>query len=78
VGRGSQIEVKLLTLKVVWLEAPESVTQLVTAGGTIVMVWKERTNGYWFQELIHGVHDAGGGDARGRMKVGSTYYGGRP
>jgi hypothetical protein len=36
------------------LEAPESVTQSVTMGGTIVMVWKEWANGYWFQELIGG------------------------
>jgi hypothetical protein len=41
VGRCSQTEVKLPALKVVWLEALESVTQSVTMGGTIVMVWKE-------------------------------------
>ena len=41
VGRGGRTEVKLPTLKVVWLEAPKSATQSVTAGGTIVMVWKE-------------------------------------
>jgi hypothetical protein len=34
-------KVKLLTLKVVWLEASKSTTQSMTAGGTIVMVWKE-------------------------------------
>jgi hypothetical protein len=41
VGRCSQTEVKLPALKVVWLEALESVTQSVTMGGTIIMVWKE-------------------------------------
>jgi hypothetical protein len=41
VGRGDLTEVKLPALKMVWLEAPESVTQSVTAGGTITMVWKE-------------------------------------
>jgi hypothetical protein len=41
VRRGGRTEVKLLTLKVVWLEASKSVTQSVTTGGTIVMVWKE-------------------------------------
>jgi hypothetical protein len=46
VGRGDLTEVKLLTLKVVWLEAPESMTQSVTTGGTITMVWKEM-RGCW-------------------------------
>jgi hypothetical protein len=41
VGRGDRTEVKLAALKVVWLEVPESTTQSVTTGGTIVMVWKE-------------------------------------
>jgi hypothetical protein len=41
VGRGGQTEVKLPTLEVVWFEAPKSTIQLVTAGGTIVLVWKE-------------------------------------
>jgi hypothetical protein len=41
VRRGDRTEVKLPALKVVWLEVPESMTQSVTAGGTIVMVWKE-------------------------------------
>jgi hypothetical protein len=41
VGRGDRTEVKLLILEGVWLEAPESMTQSVTAGGTIVVVWKE-------------------------------------
>jgi hypothetical protein len=40
-GRGGQIEVKLLALEVAWLEALKSMTQSMTAGGTIVMVWKE-------------------------------------
>jgi hypothetical protein len=41
VGKRDRTEVKVLAVEVVWLEAPESVTQSVTAGGTIVMVWKE-------------------------------------
>jgi hypothetical protein len=41
VGRADRTEVKLLILEEVWLEAPESMTQSVTAGGTIVVVWKE-------------------------------------
>jgi hypothetical protein len=41
VGRGGLTDVKLLALEVVWLEASESVTQSLTAGGTIIMVWKE-------------------------------------
>jgi hypothetical protein len=41
VGRGSQTEVKLPALEVVWYEVPESATQSVTTGGTIIMVWKE-------------------------------------
>jgi hypothetical protein len=45
VGRGGRIEVKLPTLEVVWLDAPEYATQSVTVGGTIVMVWKEWANG---------------------------------
>jgi hypothetical protein len=40
-GRGGQTEVNLPTLEVVRMEEPESATQSVTAGGTIVMVWKE-------------------------------------
>jgi hypothetical protein len=40
-GRGSQTEVKLPILEVVWLKASESVTQSVTVGGTIIMVWKQ-------------------------------------
>jgi hypothetical protein len=34
-------EVKLPTSEVVWLEAPESATQSVTAGGVKAMVLKE-------------------------------------
>jgi hypothetical protein len=41
VGRADRTEVKLLILEGVWLEAPESMTQSVTVGGTIVVVWKE-------------------------------------
>jgi hypothetical protein len=78
VGRGGRIEVKLLTLEVVWLEASKSATQSETAGGTIIVVWKAWASGCLFQELIHGGHDAGGGGARGGMKVRSTYCGGRP
>jgi hypothetical protein len=37
-------EVKLLASEVVWLEAPESATQSVTAGGVKAMVLKELTN----------------------------------
>jgi peptide subunit release factor 1 (eRF1) len=44
---------------VVWLEALESMTQSVTAGGTILMVWKEWASSCWSQELIHGVHITG-------------------
>jgi hypothetical protein len=78
VGRGGRTEVKLPILKVVWLEAPKSVTQSVTVGGTIVMVWKEWASGCWCRELKHGVHAAGGGGATGNMKVGPTCYRGRP
>jgi hypothetical protein len=77
VGRSDRTEVKLRTLEVVWLEAPESVTQLETTGGTIVVVWKEWASDCWFQELIHGGHDVGGGGARVSAKVGSTWCGGR-
>jgi hypothetical protein len=70
-------EIKLPTLEVVWLEVPESVTQVETMGGTIVVVWKEWASGCWFQELIHGAQDAGGGGARFGAKVGSTCCGGR-
>jgi hypothetical protein len=69
VGRGDRTEVKLPAVKVVWLEAPESVTQLVTAGGTIAMVWREGVSGCWSQELIHCVHTIGGGGARGSVDV---------
>jgi hypothetical protein len=41
VGRGDRTEVKLPALKVVWLVAPKFVTQSVTVGGTIAIVWKE-------------------------------------
>ena len=37
-------EVKLPASEVVWLEAPESATQSVTAGGVKAMVLKELTN----------------------------------
>jgi hypothetical protein len=37
-------EVKLPAFEVVWLEAPESVTQSVTAGGVKAMVLKELAN----------------------------------
>jgi hypothetical protein len=47
VGRGGQAEVMLPALEVVWLEAPKSVTQSVTAGGTIFMMWKEWASGCW-------------------------------
>jgi hypothetical protein len=47
-----------------WLEALESTTQSVTAGGTIALVWKEGASSCWSQELIHGVHAVGGGGAR--------------
>jgi hypothetical protein len=77
-GRGGRIEVKLSALKVVWLEAQESMTQSVTVGGTITMVWKEGASGCWSQDLNHGVHAVGGGGARGDVKIGLTYYGGRP
>jgi hypothetical protein len=58
VRRSSWAEVKLLVLEVLWLEALKFVTQSVTAGGTIVMVWKEWASSYWSQELIHSVHAA--------------------
>jgi hypothetical protein len=38
---GGRIEVKLPASDVVWLEAPESVTQSVTTGGVKAMVLKE-------------------------------------
>jgi hypothetical protein len=41
VGRDGRTEIKLPALEVLWLEAPESATQSVTAGGTVVVVWKE-------------------------------------
>jgi hypothetical protein len=41
VGRGGRIEVKLPAVKVVWLDALKSVTQSMTAGGTITVVWKQ-------------------------------------
>jgi hypothetical protein len=78
VGRGCQTEVKLPSLKVIWLEASESATQSMTAGGTIAIVWKEGASGCWSQELIHGVHAAEGGGAKGGMKIGPTCCGGRP
>jgi hypothetical protein len=69
------MEVKLPALKVVWLEAPESVTQSMITGGTIVMVWEEWASGCWCRELIHNVHAAGG--ATGDVKIGLTCCGGR-
>jgi hypothetical protein len=41
---GGQIEVKLPTFKVVWLEASESATQSMTAGGVKAIVLKELAN----------------------------------
>jgi hypothetical protein len=41
---GGRIEVKLPASEVVWLEAPESVTQSVTAGGVKAMVLKKLAN----------------------------------
>jgi hypothetical protein len=41
---GGQIEVKLLTSEVMWLEGSESATQSVTTGGVKAMVLKELTN----------------------------------
>jgi hypothetical protein len=41
---GGRTEVKLLASKVVWLEVPESVTQLMIAGGVKSMVLKEFIN----------------------------------
>jgi hypothetical protein len=41
VGRNDRTEVKLPALEVVLLEAPKSATQSVTAGGTIIVLWKE-------------------------------------
>jgi hypothetical protein len=43
---GGRTEVKLLASKVVWLEAPESTTQSVTARGVKVIVLKELTSDY--------------------------------
>jgi hypothetical protein len=77
VGRGDLTEVKLPALKMVWLEAPKSVTQSVTAGGTIAMVWKEGASDCWSQGLIHGVHTAGGGGASGDVKIRSICCEGR-
>jgi hypothetical protein len=39
-------EVKLPASDVVWLEVPESATQSMTAGGTMIMVLKELTSDY--------------------------------
>jgi hypothetical protein len=69
VGRGSQTEVKVLALKVVLLEVSESMTQPMTVGGTIAMVWKEGANDCLSQQLIHGVHTTGDGGARGGVKI---------
>jgi hypothetical protein len=41
---GGRIEDKLPASEVVWLEAPESVTQSVTTGGVKATVLKELTN----------------------------------
>jgi hypothetical protein len=41
---GGQTEVKLLDFEVVWLEAPESVTQSMTIGGVKTMVLNELAN----------------------------------
>jgi hypothetical protein len=41
---GGRTEDKLSTSEVVWLEAPESATQSVTAGGVKAMVLKELVN----------------------------------
>jgi hypothetical protein len=41
---GGQTEVKLPAFEVVWLEAPESTAQSVTAGGVKAMVLKELAN----------------------------------
>jgi hypothetical protein len=73
VGRDGWTKVKLLALEVVWLQALKSVTQSVTAGGTIFMVLKEWASGSWCRELVHSVHAARGGGARGGAKVGSIY-----
>jgi hypothetical protein len=43
---GGRTKLKLLAFKVVWLEALESVTPPVTAGGVNVMVLKELANDY--------------------------------
>jgi hypothetical protein len=41
---GGQIEVKLPTFEMVWLEASESATQSVTAGGVKTIVLKALAN----------------------------------
>jgi hypothetical protein len=43
---GGRTEVKLPASEVVWLEVPESATQLVTAKGVKSMVLKELANNY--------------------------------
>jgi hypothetical protein len=43
---GGQTEVKLPASEVVWMEAPESVTQSVTVEGVNAMVLKELANDY--------------------------------
>jgi hypothetical protein len=41
---GERTDVKLPASEVMWLEAPESVTESVTTGGVKAMVLKELTN----------------------------------
>jgi hypothetical protein len=41
---GGRTEVKLPASEIVWLEAPESMTQSVTAGGVKAIVLKELAN----------------------------------
>jgi hypothetical protein len=49
---GGWTEIKFPASKVVWLEAPESVTQSVAAGGVKAMVLKELANDCWSHASI--------------------------
>jgi hypothetical protein len=49
---GGRTKVKLPASEVVWLEASESATQSVTAGGVKAMVLKEFANDCWSQMPI--------------------------